>query len=218
MTPRETAEALADALVEGGSLREVGAANGMSGERVRQIMNEHLDLAARVESYRAERAQAALDDRDVRAGAHRAQVERAALERRATPSAQTLIYTDDELDAVFRRFMDEHPAPLSSRTFIRWLIKIGGPSASTYWARFGNWPEVCARFDVEPAGGRGLSISRDDALKALLRVRDKVGHPPTVKEYEKLKLPTDPSRPVVQSRVGGGRWSGVTAYLLDQAA
>lgn len=214
MSDRQQAEKIAADLVEGLTLRQAGARHGVTYERVRQIVAEHPDLVERVDASRLERKQAARTERDNGAAARRSE------RRRAVPRPGLLLYTDEGLEATFREFLAASGGqPVSSRAFIEWLAARGdgAPSAQTFLIRFGpSWSDVCVRFGAVSVGGRGRAITRASCETAVRRIRRLVGRPPTAAEYETLKTPEEPSRPVVAARLGGGRWSGVTAYLIGE--
>lgn len=204
----ELAEALADELVAGGTLRDVGAAHGLSGERVRQLLLKRPDLVRRVEDSRAARVE------QRRAGARAAQAA-ASQGRRATPKAGLQRWTDDELDNFFRRFLAAHDGRASSQAFKTWCGEHGPPSPRTFVMRFGpGWADVCARYGVAAPGGRGKTVDARTCERAVRRVAKIVGGPPTVQQYKDLKRPDEPSDQTVRGRLGDGRWAGVVARLL----
>lgn len=203
-----TPQSLADELCAGGTLRTVGASNGISGERVRQIIAGHPALRTRVIAAQTARA----IERQTKASNVRA---RDRQRRRAVAKTGTKKFTDVELEQFFRRFLEAHDGRASSQAFKVWCNENGPPGARTYTLRYGpSWQDVCAKFGVTPPGGRGTTITAAQCEAAVRRVAAAVGQLPTVAQYIEHKRPDEPADHTVRIRLGGGRWAGVTAFLL----
>lgn len=213
-TRRETAKKASTRLIGGMSLRQVATRMDMSAEGVRQLVDAYPDLAKKVADARAERSQARRTKRD-------SDQADARVRRRGEPRESSRTYSDADLAVLFRRFQTERPGPASSYAFIAWLKENEGPSARTFLDRFGpTWAGLCERFGVTPASAtrRGRTVTDAECLRAVRRVAKLVGGPPTAEQYQDMKTPGEPARKTIATRLGGGRWSGVTAMLLARAA
>lgn len=205
---------------EGLSLRAAARRLGITGERVRQIVADHPDLARRVQRAREARALERAD----RISADRIERQGRTLARRATPRAERAeIIPTEELERIVSLFADDLDGqPASSSHFRSWLKENhpSGPAVPTFIDRLGgSWGEVCERRGLVPAGGRrGPGRDTDACLSAVRRIQTEVGAPPTVTQYEERKLPGEPARKTVAARLGDGRWSTVVARLLAEAA
>lgn len=206
---RDRAERLARAVADGANLRDAGASEGVSGERARQVIAAHPDLAALVETARRARFDRAREQRSEAEAGRRQGVRR----REGRES-----YTDDQiLDAVRRFAANVYPATAAS--YRAWVRENGGPSLQTV-SRLGRLDELIALARgvaaPEPVGRRGPSVTVEECRAALIRVARLLEAWPTLTQYEDMRVAGDPSAGTVRTRLGDGLWSACRERIADE--
>ena len=108
----------------------------------------------------------------------------------------------------------------SSRAYDRLRTKglIDGPARSTITTRFG-WAAACKLAGLTPnprspsprSGAR--TYSEEDLRNAMARITDKIGHPPSLTEYDSLRESGEATAVTIRHRYGG--WLRARAELLD---
>jgi DNA-binding CsgD family transcriptional regulator len=147
-------------------------------------------------------------------GATRAKRQQQRSARRATSAAR---YTDHDLISAIRRVAEEIGDVPSSTAYDQTARRLGLPSLPTIANRFDGWAAAVEAAGMRPhATRRHRYVRRWDAdacWRALRRLTDEIGAPPTVAQYELLAEGNDelPSSATVRNRLG--RWSDVVARL-----
>jgi hypothetical protein len=110
----------------------------------------------------------------------------------------------------------------SSRAYDRLRTKglIDGPARSTITTRFG-WAAACKLAGLTPnprspsprSGAR--TYSEDNLRNAMARITDKIGHPPSLTEYDALREEGEATAVTIRHRYGG--WLRARAELLDMS-
>jgi hypothetical protein len=141
-----------------------------------------------------------------------------AIAARAKPRRHPIKWTDERLEQFVRDAADELGQPLSSLAFKNWLAARDAPTYRGLAIRLGKtWGEVCERCGVTAVGGRGIGRTVEECEKAVARVTELLGRPPTNDEYAQFKTPDDPSPATVRVRLAmDGKWSSITSMFMEK--
>lgn len=194
------------------SLRAVGAENGISGERVRQLFeNAGLPTRNSSETRASRQALRTLRSAAIKAGAE---------PRRKRKPADWISkkYEDEELLEILRITSRELGGILTAGAYNefaadrRFADGRPWPSHQTHFHRFGSWRDalVAAGLPANPSSAMsGQRIfERDHCIDAVRHVRRELGHTPSLKDYEEIARRSGgalPSGATVRNRCGS--WS-----------
>jgi transposase len=208
---RARAEWVLTQLRAGASIKEIAASQAISRQSVDQWLNRYDDLWTEYHEFIE-------DERERKAQQRAEEIWERALRNRSRKKTLPRRWTNEQLEQFVRDAAAELGEPLSSLAFRDWLIPRDAPTYRGLVVRLGrSWSQVCERCGVVSVGGRGISRTVEECERVVLRLTDFLGRPPTIEEYERFKMPSDPSASTVRERLGNGTWSGVTNAFLDHA-